>query len=137
MAAEGHAPDAAALYERIRRPQRPASIGYLTDVGMTKENIEKAASLFSGVTLLVCECSYLAADREKARVSCHLCTEDVNRLAERLRPAFLLPMHLSKSYVGRSDLLYTELALPPGTTLLRLQEHVAPRPLLPEEVGRL
>jgi ribonuclease Z len=89
------------------------------------------------VTLLVCECSYLAAERDKARVSYHLCSSDVNELVQELAPAFLLPMHLSKSYVGRGEQLYCELDLPPGVTLLRLPERLTPRPLLPAEVAGL
>jgi ribonuclease Z len=88
------------------------------------------------VTLLVCECSFLAADRDKARVSSHLCTGDVNFLVEKLRPAFFLPMHLSKSYIHTWERLYEELEAPPGVTLLRLPKLVTPRPLLPCEVPR-
>jgi ribonuclease Z len=129
--------DPAALFSAIRSPAEPASIGYLTDVGFTPENRQKVRALLQGVTLLVCECSYLAAERDKARVSYHLCSSDVNELVRELAPAFLLPMHLSKSYVGRGELLYRELDLPPGVTLLRLPEHLTPRPLLPAEVAGL
>jgi ribonuclease Z len=134
---EGTAADAAALYARIRLERAPASIGYLTDVGFTGENLARARELLHGVTLLVAECTYLEAELEKARVSYHLCTRDVNQLLRELRPAFFLPMHLSKSYLGRSDRLYAELQVPPGTVLLRLPEHLTPRPLLPEEFPRL
>jgi ribonuclease Z len=129
--------DPAALFSAIRSPAEPASIGYLTDVGFTPENRQKVRALLQGVTLLVCECSYLAAERDKARVSYHLCSSDVNELVRELAPAFLLPMHLSKSYVGRGEQLYRELDLPPGVTLLRLPEHLTPRPLLPAEVAGL
>ncbi|HXV21868.1 MAG TPA: ribonuclease Z, partial [Desulfuromonadales bacterium] len=129
--------DPAALFAAIRSPAEPASIGYLTDVGFTTENRQKVRSLLQGVTLLVCECSYLAADCGKARASYHLCSRDVNELARELAPAFLLPMHLSKSYVGRGEQLYRELDMPPGVTLLRLPERLTPRPLLPAEVAGL
>jgi len=125
----------AALLEAIRSPAAPASIGYLTDVGFTPENRQKVRELLQGVTLLVCECSYLAADCDKARLSYHLCSRDLNELAQELHPAYLLPMHLSKSYVGRGEQLYRELDLPSGVTLLRLPEHLTPRPLLPSEVA--
>jgi len=127
--------DPAALFAEIRRPIEPASIGYLTDVGFTPENRQKVHSLLQGVTLLVCECSYLAADCDKARISFHLCSTDVNELARELQPACLLPMHLSKSYVGRGAQLYDELDLPAGVTLVRLPEHLTPRPLLPAEIS--
>jgi ribonuclease Z len=133
---EAAAADPAALFAAIRRPAAPASIGYLTDIGFTPENRQKVRTLLQGVTLLVCECSYLAAQRDKARVSYHLCSSDVNELVRELAPAFLLPMHLSKSYIGRGAQLYQELDLPPGVTLLRLPEHLTPRPLLPAEVAQ-
>jgi ribonuclease Z len=129
--------DAARLYQDIQREQQQPAIGYATDFGFTEENLEKLSSLLKGVTLLVCECSFLGRDREKARESYHLCTTDLNQAIERLRPAFLLPMHLSKSYVHHSYRLYEELELPPETTLLRLPDHVPPRPLLPAEAIRL
>jgi len=127
--------DPAELFAAIRQRSEPASIGYLTDIGFSAENRQKVRELLQGVTLLICECSYLAAEREKARVSCHLCSRDLNELVRELRPAYLLPMHLSKSYAGRGEELYRELRVPAGVTLLRLPEHLTPRPLLPAEVG--
>lgn len=129
--------DVTTLYETIRRDRVPASIGYLTDLGFTEENLAKVCSLMAGVTLLVCECSFLAADREKARSSHHLCTADLNFLVERLRPKYVLPVHASKSYLGKGRLLYGELETPPGVTLLRLPERLTPRPLLANEVPKL
>jgi ribonuclease Z len=126
--------DAGMLYESIRGKRPGASIGYVTDIGFSDGNLEQLASLLNGVTLLVCECSFLAADRDKARASAHLCTSDVNFLMDRLRPAFFLPMHLSKSYIHTWERLYGELEAPPGVTLLRLPKLVTPRPLLPCEI---
>lgn len=126
--------DAARLYGSIRGERPGASIGYVTDIGFSNENLEKLTALLNGVTLLVCECSFLSADRDKARVSSHLCTSDVNFLVERLRPPFFLPMHLSKSYIHAWERLYEELEIPSGVTLLRIPKLVTPRPLLPCEV---
>ena len=125
------------LYESIRSEDRPAAIGYVTDIGFSEENVAKLLSLMEGVSLLVCECSFLAVDRDKARVSCHLCTSDLNYIMDRLRPTYVLPMHLSKSYTDRSNLLYQELEPPAGVTVLRRAEHVAPRPLMACEVPPL
>jgi ribonuclease Z len=126
--------DLRALYEAIRSDKPPAAAGYVTDIGFSEENLAKVLSLMDGVTLLVCECSFLSTERDKARVSRHLCTDDLNDLMDRLRPPFVLPMHLSKSYLGQSRLLYQELEAPPGVTILRLPEHLAPRPLLASDV---
>jgi ribonuclease Z len=126
-----------AFYESIRREEAPASTGYVTDIGATPENMEKVAAFMEGVTLLVCECTFLARDRDKARASFHLSTSDLNCLVDRIRPRFVLPMHFSKSYGGKSSLLYEELEMPPGVTLLQLPEHLTPRPLLAGEAPRL
>jgi ribonuclease Z len=129
--------DVAELYESIREEQPPSSIGYVTDIAFTEENLDKLCNLFRGVTLLLCECSFLAGDLDKARVSAHLCTSDINFLVDRLRPPFFLPMHLSKSYIHDCEHVYDELHIPPGVTLLRLPKYRTPRPLLTHEAGRL
>lgn len=129
--------DAEPLYECIRAENRPASIGYVTDVGMNRNNLRIIRSFLQDLTLLVSECSFLSEGRDKARGSWHLCTDDLNRLLRILRPEFVLPMHLSKTYINCSDQLYRQLVLPEGTSLLKLPDHVAPRPLLPCEVCRL
>ncbi len=131
---EARIPDAAALYAAIRKDLPPTSLGYFTDLGFSEGNRDKLRSLLQGVTLLVGECTYLRQDVARARASHHLCTADINALLDELRPAFFLPMHLSKSYLGESRRLYQELELPPGTTLLRLPERITPRPLLPDEL---
>lgn len=122
--------DDAALYRRLRADRPAASIGYTTDVGFTASNRHRLHELLMGVSLLCCECTFLAADQAKARASHHLCSSDVNRLAADLRPKALLPMHLSKAYISRPFALYDELSLPEGTRLLRLPDYVTPRPLL-------
>lgn len=123
----------AALYESIRRERPAPSIGYVTDVGFTGENLKKLRSLLRGVTLLICECSFLREDLDKARESYHLCSDDFSALVEELRPEYVLPMHLSKAYIGRSRLLYRQLRIPEGVTLIRIPERLTPRPLLPGE----
>lgn len=129
--------DAAKLYESICDGQPPSCIGYVTDIAFTEENLDTVIKLFRGVTLLLCECSFLAGDRDKARVSAHLCTDDISFLLDRLRPTFFLPMHLSKSYIHHCERIYDELHIPSGVTLLRLPKYLTPRPLLTHEAARL
>lgn len=123
------------LYDAIRSDRPGASLGYLTDIGWTGENISGVVPFLEAVTLLCADCSFLAADVGKARASYHLCSDDLNRLASRLVPAFLLPMHLSKSYLRRTSLLYRELSPPPGCTILRLPVHLVPPPLTTGDVA--
>lgn len=126
--------DDTALYRRLRADRPAASLGYITDVGFTDGNRQLLQGLLSGVSLLCCECTFLAADVAKARVSHHLCSSDVNRLTVELRPKVLLPMHLSKAYIRRPYDLYAELTTPAGTRLPRLPDYVTPRPKLLTEL---
>lgn len=134
---DGVVTDASGLYRAICRQEPAASIGYVTDVGCSPGNIERLADLLRGVSLLVAECAFLSEDRQKARRSFHLCTDDLNRLLDLVRPARFLPMHLSKTYNGRCQQLYRQLKLPPQVKLLRLPDHLLSRPLLPCDLPRL
>jgi len=119
------------LYAAIRRESPVPSIGYISDVGFTPDNRERILALMKNVTLLVCECTYLQEQMPKARQSYHLCTADLCRLLHELSPDTVLPMHLSKTYLGQSGRLYEELVLPPGCRLIRIPERLTPKPLLP------
>lgn len=125
------------LYSAIRADCQCSSIGYLSDVGWTAENITRIEILLNDVTLLCANCSFLAADVEKARGSYHLCTVDLNDLAARVAPRYLLPMHLSKSYLHRTVDLYQELHPPIETTILPLPTHLVPAPLMVRDVERV
>jgi len=124
---------AGTLCEELVAQQQTASIGYVSDVGFSEENFAKIVELLQGVTLLLCETTFLHDGRDKARSSRHLCSDDVNRLLRELKPDYFLPMHLSKSYSQRSRDLYLELSPPPGTRLLEIPDMVTPRPRLQME----
>ncbi len=133
---ERWAPDTASLYQRIRKIEEPASIGYCTDIGYSKDNVEQLAGLLEGVTLLVCECAFLASQQQKAQLSRHLCTTEFNMLLDRLRPRYVLPMHFSKTNQRGSDPLYQEIEPPVGTTVLKIPDRLTPRPIMESEVPR-
>ncbi|WP_429886469.1 MBL fold metallo-hydrolase, partial [Geoalkalibacter halelectricus] len=52
--------DAAVLYENVRVQNPPAAIGYFSDIGWTPDNRRKLKGLFSDLTLLIGECTFLA-----------------------------------------------------------------------------
>jgi ribonuclease Z len=133
---ERHAQDAAELYRQIMKQEKPASIGYCTDVGFSEENLSQLAGLLEGVTLLVCECAFLGSEQWKAGLSRHLCTKELNILLDRLRPRYVLPMHFSKMYQGRNAPLYEEIEPPPGATVLKIPDRLTPRPIMESEVPR-
>ncbi len=131
---EKESADAGSLYQKIRTDQPPLSIGYLTDAGWNEGNRRVVNDLFAGVSVLICECTYARAEVDKARASFHFCTADLNELMRDLRPGHVLPIHVSKAYSGETERIFDELTPPAGTTLLRLPDHIAPRPYLPDEV---
>jgi ribonuclease Z len=104
-------------------------------VGWTAENIPKLKEFFRGVTLLCADCAFLAVDINKARASYHLCTTDLNELTAHITPRYLLPIHLSKSYLYRTCELYDELHPPPGTVIIPLPKHLVPAPLMVDDVA--
>lgn len=122
--------DAAELYGQLRTVRPAASLGYITDLGFSAANRTTLQELMTGTSLLCCECTFLAADQDKARASHHLCSSDLNQLTSELHPKALLPMHLSKAYIQRPETIYDEIDPPPGTRLLRLPPYLTPRPKL-------
>ncbi len=131
---EVHFKDAADLYQSICSEQTPLSVGYLTDIGWTEENRSAINSLLNGVNMLISECTYARADIDKAKASFHLCTDDLNELMADLQPDYVMPVHISKSYLSETDRINAELRPPAGTRILRLPDHIVPRPFLPDEI---
>lgn len=122
--------DVSTLCQQIGRKQKTAALGYISDIGFTEENRQKIEDWLTGLDLLICETTFLAADQEKARMSFHLCTTDINLLLKKLRPTWFLPMHLSKTYSRRCAELYREIQPPTGTGILQIPAHTTPRPQL-------
>lgn len=120
--------DSRELYRSVSIEQDCASLGYLTDIGFTEKNMEKIESLLKGVSLLFCECTYLDDNIEKARISYHLCTSDINHLIGILRPEYIMPMHLSRTYIERSEQMYSEIKPIEGCSVIRLPERMTFRP---------
>lgn len=127
---QGAEVDCRTLYKKICSDDRNLSIGYVTDVGYNAENRRKILELLKGIKLLVCECTFLRKDKSKARESFHLCTEDLNEIISALKPQFVVPLHLSKTYLGQSNQLFEELVLPSNTSVLRLSERVTEHPMI-------
>jgi ribonuclease Z len=122
------------LTRQLQRPQQQASLGYISDIGFTLQNRNRICELMRGVDLLLCECTYLRAAKDKARTSFHLCSDDINQLLAELEPTYFLPMHLSKTYSRRTRELYQELDPPAGTTILQIPPQLTPRPLQIREI---
>lgn len=125
---------AEALYHMISRKIPPASIGYIGDLGMTDNNVIRIQNLMAGVNILMSECTFLAEDKDRARLSFHLCTSDLVELCQKTMPAFLIPVHLSKLYISNPQRVYSEFDKLQGTRILKVPNYMTPRPSLPSEL---
>lgn len=83
--------------------------------------------------LLVCECTFLKEHQNKARATFHLCTSDLNVLIQEPQPQFLLPMHLSRTYLGNKSQLVQELEVPKDVQILKIPPRLTSRPIYPYE----
>jgi ribonuclease Z len=95
-------------------------IGYLTDLGYTKENVKKAVNLARDVDLLVCEAAFLHADEGLAAERGHLTARQAGELARACKARKLAPFHFSPRYVGRYEELLDEAAEAFGGPVIEL-----------------
>jgi ribonuclease Z len=86
------------------------TMAYLTDLGFTTENVEKAVRLASGVSVLVCEAAFLHADEALAADRGHLTARQAGELARTCGAGKLAPFHFSPRYAGRHRELLDEAA---------------------------
>ena len=123
--------DPLALYDSIKQLTPQSSVGYITDIGFTNANIKTVERLMQDVTFLVCECTYLRENRQKARESYHLCTDDLNQIIDQLKPSYCMPMHLSKTYLPEPEALYRELPGRPSCSIIQLPDRMTQPPFRP------
>ena len=95
------------LEQRLLKRTPGQAIAYLTDFLLDETALERLVPWLSGVTTLVCECQYRAADSELARRNHHLCAPQVSELAARAGVSDLVLMHVSSRYTAleRAELL--------------------------------
>ena len=74
------------------------SVAYLTDFGLDGPGLDRLATSLRGVTTLVCESQYRAADRELAQKNFHLTSVLAATLAKRAGVSRLVLFHLSDRY---------------------------------------
>jgi len=127
--------DPNALIAKIISRQKPRSLGYVSDISYCEDNLARILLFMPDLELLICECTYLAADRHRARAADHLCSSDLSQLLQQLEPGAVLPMHLSKSYRRCPERLYRELVPPARTRVIPVPEFMTSRPLRCDEVA--
>ena len=96
---DGKQRDSEALRQQLLKQTPGESMAFLTDFIAEDENErERIAAIIRGVSTLVCECQYRAADIELARRNNHMTTELVGMLAKAAAPGRLLLTHFSERY---------------------------------------
>lgn len=81
----------------------PESIGYITDIGFTEENLSAAKAGLAPVTHVVCEASFLERDLERAQQKAHLTTKQAAQIAVALGGQSLTTFHYSNIYGGQYE----------------------------------
>ena len=95
-------------------------IAYLTDLGFTPDNFERAVRLAKDADLLVCEAAFLEEDAALARDRRHLTARQAGEIARAAGAKRLAPFHLSPRYAGRELEVFEEAAAAFGGPVLEL-----------------
>lgn len=74
------------------------SVVYVTDIGFSKENVNKLVEAFGPTSLLICEANYQAKDHKKAFSKYHLTTRQAALLSKSLNATQLVGFHFSAIY---------------------------------------
>ena len=77
---------------------------YVTDIGFTKENIQKISARFSQTLVLFCETNFLSGDSDRAKNKAHLTTKYACLLGRYLQAEQLISFHYSSIYREKSDI---------------------------------
>lgn len=85
------------------------SVGYVTDIGFTEENVALCQQELAPLTHLICEASFLEQDRQRAEQKAHLTTGQAARLAEACQCHTLQTFHYSNIYGGVTSLHQEEI----------------------------
>ncbi len=83
-------------------------IAYLTDLGFTPENLEKALPLIRDADLLLCEAAFLDEAADKAAKSFHLTAGQAGRLARMAGARQLKLFHFSPRHSDRKEQFYAQ-----------------------------
>ncbi len=99
-----------AVKDLIQRYFEPhyRSCCYLTDVGFTKDNLDKLHRYFSDTYLLFCESSFRHLDAWRAREKAHLTTKQAALIAALLGVKEFEPFHFSSIYGKDEKTTYDE-----------------------------
>ncbi len=89
---------AAVMEEHVKH-----SVGYVTDIVFSRENLSRARKLLKGTTILISEASFRDEDAHRAFSKKHLSTRQAALLAAYVGAKRLEPFHFSGIYGGEDD----------------------------------
>jgi ribonuclease Z len=92
----------------IARTTKGQKICFVTDIGISKENIASVTGLIRDADILFCEAYYLEADRPKALRRHHLTARTCGQLAKAAGVKRLEVMHFSRQYKECPELIIRE-----------------------------
>jgi ribonuclease Z len=82
---------------------------YASDMADTPENRKRLTGLARSAHTLFCETGFMAADRERARITQHLTTVAAVDIARKAGVNRLVPFHFSKRYEHNPDSVFEEI----------------------------
>ncbi|MGE0171243.1 MAG: hypothetical protein AB7T49_00580 [Oligoflexales bacterium] len=91
------------LAKKFLIPLDPISVGYITDIAFNKANVTKAQKLFSGISMLIGETSFLDDDRARAFEKKHLTTKQTALIAATMGAKEFRPFHFSNIYKDQPE----------------------------------
>lgn len=95
-------------------------VAYLTDLGGTDDNLERAEEFVRDADLLICEAAFLDVDRALAFERKHLTARQAGELARRAGAKRLAVFHLSPRYEGREAEVFREAGEAFGAPVLEM-----------------
>ena len=93
-----HPFEASELAKKILSFRPGPSLGYITDIVFSAQNIARLKKLGSQISTLVCECNYQTIHQDKAFAKKHLTTRQASLIAASLGAQELKVFHISNIY---------------------------------------
>lgn len=91
---------AAELGALLLTSSAPRLLAYITDIGFTRDNIERLRPVMRGAESLLCEATFRDADRGEARAKMHLTTRQTALIAATTQARSARIFHVSNLYTG-------------------------------------
>lgn len=78
-------------------------VAYLTDIGFSKNNLDKITTAFSPNGTVICESSFAVKDKDRATDKAHLTSYQAAMIARNLKASSFQVFHISNLYAGKEE----------------------------------